>query len=193
MLPSSVSCAVGMAKLKCIPSGGGDIDGGHDHGDDIGGGVDRDGNDDGRYGGRDRRRRNDEDDGGHRAMDNGGDCAMAMLSCVRSFLAPTGASVRAIDVQDEARGDIRGDGVVVVGGGSIPPTRRRRRRVRTMTTTSSLTRLVANEVGSAMGGALIARLVEGCLSILSSSRLSSNGRRGGGGIATTTRSCTSRH
>ena len=189
VLPSLISCAVGMANLECIPSGG-DIDGARDDDRDCDGDGDHDRDCDG-Y---DERGDYHNDDGGHRAMDTGVNSAMAMLSCVRSFFAPP--TVRMID--DDVARNMRDDDVDVDDGGKIPSTRRRRWRRfdgrekfatndedsdeddgRKMT--SSLMRLVSREVGSAMGGALVARLVEGCLSLLSSSRPRSNARRGGGG------------
>ncbi|KAL3810664.1 hypothetical protein ACHAXA_001053 [Cyclostephanos tholiformis] len=170
VLPTLVSCAVALATLECVPSGpAGDRDRGceyeyDDRGDNGGGGDEKWG-----------------PGGNRRALDTGEDCAVAILSCIRSLLVPVRCDDDdGVDKHDDDDDDDDDDD----RGGNSSTQRRLRRRcggrerylmnddddddddARDGSTMTRRSRLIASEVGRAMNGALVARLVEGCLSLL---------------------------
>jgi hypothetical protein len=82
---------------------------------------------------------------------------------VRSFFVPVRRRDDDDDDDDDDDGDRGDDGD---DGGSTTHSRRRRRYWSRDDDDNERARLIAREVGSAMEGALVARLVEGCLSLL---------------------------
>ena len=75
--------------------------------------------------------------GEHQSLDHGEDCAMAILSCIQSFFS---------DATDKSEDGDEYDCIISVPHHQVS--------------------VLAHGVGSAMGGALVARLVQGCLSLL---------------------------
>ncbi len=91
----------------------------------------------------------------HQPLDRGDDCAMAILSCIRSFLHFDDANGN-IDINDDD-----------FGNGSFSKKQHAEDgRVDEDVNMSSSQLLLSQEVGSAMRGALVARLVQGCLTLL---------------------------
>ncbi len=94
----------------------------------------------------------------HQSLDLGDDCAMAILSCIRSFLQFDDANGN-IDIYD----DDFGNGIFSKKQHAEDGRRVDEGDDKNM---SSSQRLLSQEVGSAMRGALVARLVQGCLTLL---------------------------